>query len=158
MFRKLFHWESLQSTPKTGLAWRLWTKPENWYQFNPNFTSAFFIWECFGQLFSNYSLALIIIFLQKNIGTIAGHEMLMKLTAGVNFINVLWAAFTCADPESAKRAVKLSTSFLALLRSARTKAACKMLMKLTTGLPRYGGWSFGVRDDLVRREHCQCLF
>jgi len=30
-------------------------------------------------------------------------------------------------------------SFLALLRSARAKAARKMLMKLTTVLPRHGG-------------------
>ncbi len=39
--------------------------------------------------------------------------MLMKLTPGVNFINVLRTAFTCADPESAKKTVK----FLVFLHS-----------------------------------------
>jgi hypothetical protein len=53
------------------------------------------------------SFTLIIIrlcdFWQKNIGAKAVHKMLMKLTAvGVNFINILQAAFSHADPESAK--------------------------------------------------------
>jgi len=33
----------------------------------------------------------------------AARKMLMKLTAVVNFINVLRAAFVLADPESAKK-------------------------------------------------------
>jgi len=33
----------------------------------------------------------------------AAHNMLMKLTPGVNFINILQTAFTLADPKSAKR-------------------------------------------------------
>ncbi len=48
---------------------------------------------------------------------------------GVNFINALWAAFTCADPKSAKN----TDVFFALLGSAPAKAARKMLMKLTPG-------------------------
>ena len=49
---------------------------------------------------------------------------------GVNFTNVLRAAFTRADPKSAKKTVKLS-SFIVLLGSARVKAACRTLVKLT---------------------------
>jgi len=52
--------------------------------------------------------------------------------SGVNFINVLQAAFTLADPESAKKTVK-SSSFFALSGSAGVKAARIMLMKLTPG-------------------------
>jgi len=54
------------------------------------------------------------------------HEM---LTPGVNFINVLLAAFTHTDLKSAKKTVKLSVSFM-LLESVPTKAARRMLMKL----------------------------
>jgi len=35
--------------------------------------------------------------------------MLMKLSPGVNFTNILGAAFACADPESAKRQLSLSS-------------------------------------------------
>jgi len=52
-------------------------------------------------------------FCQKNMC-----KMLMKLTLGVNFINVLWAAFTWADPKSAKKTDSL-TVFFVLLGSAR---------------------------------------
>ncbi len=38
-------------------------------------------------------------------------NILVKLTPGVHFINVLWAAFTCADPESPKKTVKLLVFF-----------------------------------------------
>jgi len=51
---------------------------------------------------------------------------------GVNFTNIIRAAFPRADPKSAKNNVKLSVFFV-LLGSAHIKAACKMLMKLTTG-------------------------
>ena len=52
--------------------------------------------------------------------------------AGVNFTNILQAAFTPADPKSAKKTVKFS-SFIALLGSARVKAARRMLVKLPPG-------------------------
>jgi hypothetical protein len=42
-----------------------------------------------------------------------GHKMLVKLTPSANFIIVLRAAFTCADPESTKKTVKLSIFFCA---------------------------------------------
>jgi len=56
--------------------------------------------------------------------------MLMKLTPGVNFINVLLAAFTRADPESVKFQLSHQYHFM-LLGSARVKALRKTLMKLT---------------------------
>ena len=58
--------------------------------------------------------------------------MLMKLTLGVNFTNILWAAVTHANPKSAIKLHNL-TVFFALLGSARLKAVCKMLVKLTFG-------------------------
>ena len=50
--------------------------------------------------------------------------MLVKLTPGVNFTNVLRATFMCADPKSAKKTVK-SKQLFALSGSASVKAACK---------------------------------
>jgi len=61
---------------------------------------------------------------------------------GVNFIKVLWEMFARADPESAKKTVKMSI-FIALLGSVSTKAASRMLMKLTPdgrGYPTF--WSY----------------
>ena len=54
--------------------------------------------------------------------------------SGVNFINVLQAALTHEDPESAKKLLDLSV-FLALMGSATAsvKAACRTLMKLNPG-------------------------
>ncbi len=49
---------------------------------------------------------------------------------GVDFINVLLAAFMPPDPNSTKKTDSLIV-FFALLGSARVKAAHKMLMKLT---------------------------
>ncbi len=49
---------------------------------------------------------------------------------GVNFINILWRAFTPADPKSAKKTVKPSVFFV-LFGSARAEAAHKVLVKST---------------------------
>jgi len=49
---------------------------------------------------------------------------------GVNFINILPAAFSLADPKSVKRTVNL-TVFFVFLGSALSKAARRMLMTLT---------------------------
>jgi len=49
--------------------------------------------------------------------------MLVKSNPGVNFINILQAAFTCADPKSTKK-YSQAISLFALLGSAR-----KMLVK-----------------------------
>jgi len=49
---------------------------------------------------------------------------------GLNFINVLYTAFTRSDPKSVKKTVKLSIFFM-LSGSTSVKAAHKMLVKLT---------------------------
>jgi len=49
---------------------------------------------------------------------------------GVNFINILQAAFWHLDPKNAKKTDNL-TGFFTLLGSASVKAACRKLMKLT---------------------------
>ncbi len=54
---------------------------------------------------------------------------------GVNFINILLSAYTCSDPESAKKTDGL-TVFFVLLESLSIKAARKMLVKLTPGGPQ----------------------
>jgi hypothetical protein len=58
--------------------------------------------------------------------------MLMKLTPGVNFINILQAAFMRAGPESAKKTDNLNV-FFAHSGSTHVKAACRMLMKSSPG-------------------------
>jgi len=68
--------------------------------------------------------------------TKATRKILVKLTPGVIFINVLRAAFDHADPKSAKRTDNL-TVFFVFLVSACVKAACRTLMKLTPS-----GWVF----------------
>jgi len=55
----------------------------------------------------------------------AARTILMKLTTGVNFINVLRAAFERADHESAKKTDNLIVFFV-LLGSVCLKAACKI--------------------------------
>jgi hypothetical protein len=55
---------------------------------------------------------------------------------GVNFVNILQAALTPADPKSSKKTDSL-TVFFALLESEDVKASSKMLMKLILGFPRY---------------------
>ena len=55
---------------------------------------------------------------------------LMKSTPGVNFTNVLRAAFTRADLKSAIKLLNL-TVFFAILGSTCVKAPCRTLVKLT---------------------------
>jgi hypothetical protein len=50
--------------------------------------------------------------------------------AGLNFINVLRTAFTLTDPKSVKKTIKWSSMFT-LLGSTIVKAARKTLVKLT---------------------------
>jgi len=50
---------------------------------------------------------------------------------GVDFINILWEAFTCIDSKSAKKTDTL-TIFFEHLGSALVKALHKMLIKLTS--------------------------
>jgi len=57
----------------------------------------------------------------------------MRLSPGVDFINVLQAAFMGTDIESAKKDNQV-VSLFALLRSARVKAARRTLMRLSPGV------------------------
>ena len=57
---------------------------------------------------------------------------MIKLIPGVNFTNVLRAAFTLVDPKTVKMIYNL-TVFLMLLGSASIKVERKMLMKLSPG-------------------------
>jgi len=56
-----------------------------------------------------------------------------SLRAGVNFINVLRAAFRCADPKSAKRYFNQQCRFM-LLGPMSVKSVHKMFIKLTPGV------------------------
>jgi len=56
----------------------------------------------------------------------------MKSTPGVDFINVLQAAFAHANPKSTKKTDGL-TAYFTLCVSAGAKVTHKMLMKLTAG-------------------------
>ncbi len=58
------------------------------------------------------------------------HKRQGKHLSGVNFINILIAAFGCADPESAKKTDNLPV-FLVLSGFAGIKFAHNTLMKLT---------------------------
>ncbi len=52
----------------------------------------------------------------------------MKLTAGVNLINILQALLKLKDPKGVKRQSRCYCQFV-LLGSLSVKAACKMLVK-----------------------------
>jgi len=54
--------------------------------------------------------------------------MIVKLTPGIDFTNILYKAFTIADPKSTKKIDGLAV-FIALLGFAHLKAGCKMLVK-----------------------------
>jgi len=66
--------------------------------------------------------------------------------SGVNFTNVLRAAFTLIDPESVKKIDNL-TEFFTLLGYACVKAVCRTLMKLSLGVNFINMlmWSFHSR-------------
>jgi len=53
---------------------------------SPTFYEHFIVKKCFSRLFSTYSLCN---FWQSNIGVKATCKMFVKLTEGVNFINIL---------------------------------------------------------------------
>ncbi len=73
----------------------------------------------------------------------------MKRTApGVNFTNVLHAAFTLVDPEIVKKIDNL-TVFFTLLRSVSVKAVRRTLMKLSPGYATAYPKITGNPDELV---------
>jgi len=109
----------------------------NWLQLSisPPFISSFFVQKCFMQLLYNYSLALQFFCISK-LGKKPVCEMSVKLTTGLNFINVLLTAFTLIDPKSIKRHWWLNCIFT-LLGSTRAKAVQRTLMKLTPGVGNF---------------------
>ena len=76
--------------------------------------------------------------------------------SGFNFTNVLGAAFTLADPKSAKKLINL-TVFFALLGSTSAKAASRTLVKLTPGVPENNDnkWSSKVSFLFSRSQFHQ---
>jgi len=66
----------------------------------------------------------------------AACKMLVKLTPGLNFINVVSTYFTLADPKSVKRYCRLDL-VLTLLGSAHVKAVLRTLMILAPGRGRF---------------------
>jgi len=80
-------------------------------QFHQHFTGVFFIPKCFAQIFpscSGFGESTKALSYQKRV-----HKMLMELTTGVNFTNVLRTAFALVDPKSVKNTVKSSVTFYA---------------------------------------------
>jgi len=76
------------------------------------------------------------------------HRKLTKLTPGLNLFNVLRTAFTCANPRSVKKTVKLSIFFI-LLGSTSVKAARKTLVKLT---PDCHNYHFEVVRNILQKQ------
>ncbi len=74
-------------------------------------------------------------------------EMLVKSTLGVNFINVLPAAFEHVDPKSVKRYWGFDW-ILTLLGSTSVKAIHRRLMKLSPGGQFHQHW-----EGLSRADH-----
>ncbi len=66
-------------------------------------------------------------FLQEGVEDRGQFDVKHKSSPGVNFINILCAAFTCEDPKVQKDTDNL-TVFFVFLGSASIKAAHKMLM------------------------------
>jgi len=73
----------------------------------------------------------------------------LKKQFGVDFINILRAAFTFKDPKSVKNTIKPSVFFV-LLGSAGIKASHKMLVKLTPGQQKRRH----SRDDRQKKAFC----
>ncbi len=73
----------------------------------------------------------------------------IPLIHGVNFINILRAAFEQADPERAKKTDNITAVFFTLLESVPVKAALRMLLKLTHGYKRIHGNNFQIIDTFL---------
>jgi len=58
-------------------------------------------------------------------------QVILFSLSGVNFTNILHAAFAHADPKSAKKKIDDLTVFFVLLGSAPVKALHKILVKST---------------------------
>ncbi len=91
-------------------------------QFHQGFTPAFFVRTSFFLVMFRVWYQILY---EKR-----AHNMLMKLTARVNFTNVLLTAFTLKEPESVKKIDNLTVFFMHL-GSAPIKAVRRTLMKLS---------------------------
>ena len=94
-------------------------------QFHQRFYVQIFRTNVGSAAFSSYVLAF-----EKNLYEKCAKTMLMKLTVGLNFVNILHIAFMCSNPKSVKYTKDL-TVFFTLLGSTSIKALCKLLVKLT---------------------------
>jgi len=74
--------------------------------------------------------------------------MLMKLTPGIHFINVLQTAFTCTNPKSVKRQSSCQ-SFFTLSGTMTAKAAHKALVKLTPVLSFEYQFKFSLNKEVT---------
>ncbi len=75
----------------------------------------------------------------------AARKVLVKLTPGFNFINILRTTFTLVDPESVKNTVSHKYLFTPL-GSTSAKAVRKTLVKLTPGRGRFAN---------LRKKFCE---
>jgi len=100
----------------------------SWSQFHQHFTQKVFVQKYFAQLsLVTFQLCN---FWRQNIGAKCTLKMLMKLTIGVNFINILLIKFSYI---SASHSFSLVAFWLCNFwrKNIGEKAAHKMLMKLT---------------------------
>jgi len=64
---------------------------------SPAIDKQLLIQKCFEQLFSTYSWFSFEFFWQNNVGAKTAHKMWVKSTTGVDFTNILQAAFVSTD-------------------------------------------------------------
>jgi len=99
-------------------------------QFHQHFTCTLFMQNCLSKLFSTYPTVWLCNCCWKEIGTKAARKMLVKLTQGVNFINILCPHF--APIFWNQKITRLNVTRKKLLNLLLyTKFALKILMKLT---------------------------
>jgi hypothetical protein len=122
-----------------------------WYQFYQHFTCAYFIRKCFAQLFLvTFQLCN---FWRQNIGVKCRRKKLMKLTSGLNFINILLEAFFVFF----LRAAFLYSQFGFVIfwqKNICAKAAYKMLVKLASSV----NFTKNFRSSFFKRKFYEQFF
>ncbi len=113
-----------------------------WAQFHQHFTCPFFTDILLPKKSQSWTV------IRENVWNSLSYEkheckMLMKLTPGVDFINVLHTAFTLVDPKSIKRYWRLDW-VLTLSGSTSSKDVRRMLIKVTPGERERERW---MRND-----------
>jgi len=102
---------------------------KTWGQFHQHSTSSFY--TCRSQMHQKDLWFYCLFFtLSVSSSVKVAQRLLMKLTPGLNFISILYTAFTLADSKSVKKTVRLSI-FFTLSGSTSIKASHKTLVKLT---------------------------